>query len=201
MILDVINIADQNLTLNDGFAIAIEFLRRPELAELSPGRQEIASEQVFAVVENLQGCNKEDVQLEDHERYIDIQVDLEGTDNMGWKSNSACNQRNEMKITEIESEFAVGLLKVSFHQINGLKVYIVRVSPGPDMSFEHSKSLDILFDAADITNIEFTEVYKDKLVGFSGTLIAVFGSFVGATKQYRKAIKNFRAEFQQSEAA
>jgi YhcH/YjgK/YiaL family protein len=38
------------------------------------------------------GREKEDALLETHEKYIDIQLVLAGTDDMGWKSKSLCKQ-------------------------------------------------------------------------------------------------------------
>jgi biofilm protein TabA len=90
MILDVIENAHRYKELNKGFAKAIEFLLQRELKALPAGRYEIDGERVYGMIAREQGHKKEDEQLETHEKYIDIQLVLEGTDDMGWKPRSLC---------------------------------------------------------------------------------------------------------------
>jgi biofilm protein TabA len=92
MILDVLENAARYTALNNGFAKAFEFLSRPDLKELSVGKHEIEGDRIYAIVAQGQGHRKEDEQLEIHERYIDIQMILEGTDEMAWKPRSLCRQ-------------------------------------------------------------------------------------------------------------
>lgn len=57
------------------FAAAFEFLRRPDLFELAPGRYEILPDgECWASVETPTLRHAEDAQFEAHGRYIDIQV-------------------------------------------------------------------------------------------------------------------------------
>jgi len=90
MILDIIENANRYAALHREFAKAIDFLLRPELKELPEGKYEIDGECVFAMVSKEFGRKKEDALLETHEKYIDIQLVLEGTDTMGWKPKSLC---------------------------------------------------------------------------------------------------------------
>jgi biofilm protein TabA len=90
MILDMLENARRYAGLNRGFVKAIEFLSRPDLIELPTGRYEIDGERVYAIAAKEAGRGKEDGQLETHEKYIDIQLVLEGTDDMGWKPRSLC---------------------------------------------------------------------------------------------------------------
>lgn len=92
MILDVIENAHRYMALNDGFAKAFEFLVRPDLEELPVGKYEIDGERVYAMVSKDLGRNKGDALLETHEKYIDIQFVLSGTDVMGWKPRSSCDK-------------------------------------------------------------------------------------------------------------
>ncbi len=92
MILDVLENAHRYLFMNKGFTRAVEFLLRPELKELPVGKYEIDGERVFAMVSKDMGLKKEDVLLETHEKFIDIQLILSGTDDIGWKPKSLCNQ-------------------------------------------------------------------------------------------------------------
>ena len=92
MILDVLENTHRYLTLNKGFAKAIEFLLRPDLKKLPAGKHEIDGDRVYATVSKDLGRKKEDAFLETHKKYIDIQLVLAGTDDMGWKPKSSCKQ-------------------------------------------------------------------------------------------------------------
>jgi biofilm protein TabA len=92
MILDVLENAHRYLALNKGFAGAMEFLLRPDLKELPIGKYEMDGDRVYAMVSRDPGRRKEDALLETHERYIDIQLVLAGTDDMGWKPKALCRQ-------------------------------------------------------------------------------------------------------------
>ena len=92
MILDVLENAQKYLTINEGFAKAFEFFSRPELDELSIGKYEIDGDRIYAMVSREQGRRKEEAQLEVHNKYIDIQMVLDGTDDMGWKPKSLCRK-------------------------------------------------------------------------------------------------------------
>jgi YhcH/YjgK/YiaL family protein len=90
MILDILKKAKRYSTLNKGFSKAFEFLSRSDLKELPVGKYEIDGERVYAMVSKDFSRRKEDALLEIHEKYIDIQLVLAGTDTMGWKPKSLC---------------------------------------------------------------------------------------------------------------
>jgi biofilm protein TabA len=92
MILDILENAHRYPFMNKGFAKAFNFLLRPDIKELPAGKYEIDGERVYAMVSNGPGRKKEDALLETHDKYIDIQLILAGTDNMGWKPKSLCKQ-------------------------------------------------------------------------------------------------------------
>ncbi len=92
MILDILENAACYLALNEGFAKAFEFISRPDLQELPVGKYEIDGDRIYAMVAREPGRRKEDALLETHEKYIDIQFILAGTDTMGWKPKSLCKQ-------------------------------------------------------------------------------------------------------------
>ena len=90
MILDTLAQADRYLALHPLFARAFEFLRGTDLDALAPGMHAIQGEQLFAIVEDCIGRTRAEAKLECHRRYIDIQLVLEGVDEMGWKPLAAC---------------------------------------------------------------------------------------------------------------
>jgi len=92
MIVDLLENGPRYQALHPGFAKAFEFLSRADLRELPAGRYEIDGERVYAMVAKDAGRGKEEAQLEIHARYIDIQLVLAGTDEMGWKPKACCRQ-------------------------------------------------------------------------------------------------------------
>jgi len=90
MILDIIENSERYISLHKGFKKAFEFLKRTDLKDLPIGTYEIDSNLIYAMVSIEQGRVKEDAKLETHERYIDIQFVINGTDNMGWKTKKLC---------------------------------------------------------------------------------------------------------------
>ena len=105
MILDILDNAHQYLSLNKGFAKAFEFLMRPDLKELPVDKYEIDCDRVYAMVAKDPGREKQDAQLETHEKYIDIQLILEGTDTMGWRPKASCNQPSGMYDPKTDLQF------------------------------------------------------------------------------------------------
>jgi biofilm protein TabA len=90
MIIDVLENLHRYVGLNKRFEKAVAFLLLLNLKQLPIGRYDIDGEWVYAIVDKEQGHRKEDEQLEIHEKYIDIQLVLEGIDEMGWKPRSSC---------------------------------------------------------------------------------------------------------------
>ncbi len=90
MILDAIGNIHRYMGLNRGFSKAVEFLSNPGLPELADGRYRIDGDRVYALVSRDKGRKKEDSYLEIHRRYIDLQLVLSGTDEMGWRPASTC---------------------------------------------------------------------------------------------------------------
>ena len=105
MILDVLENAHRYLALYKGFALAFEFLRRSDLTELPVATYKIDGERVYAMVAKDPGCKKDDSLLELHEKYIDIQLVLAGTDTMGWKPRSLCRQPTAEYDPETDLQF------------------------------------------------------------------------------------------------
>ncbi|SNB46739.1 YhcH/YjgK/YiaL family protein [Geobacter sp. DSM 9736] len=105
MILDILENAARYSTINPLFAKAFDFLRNSDLKELPVGKYEIEGNRVFAMVARDMGRKKEDALLETHEKYIDIQFILEGTDTMGWKPKSSCKQPTQGYDEEKDIQF------------------------------------------------------------------------------------------------
>jgi len=92
MILSTISQSDRYATLHPLFPRAFDYIRNTDLLALAPGRYPIIDKQLFVIVENVAGRTRADAKLECHRKYIDIQLVLEGTDEMGWKALADCRE-------------------------------------------------------------------------------------------------------------
>lgn len=85
MIHDTLENFERYLALHSRFAKVAEFLRTTDLKTLAPGRVEILPDgELFANVDVATGHKREDALVEYHRKYIDIQVPLAITEQMGW---------------------------------------------------------------------------------------------------------------------
>lgn len=91
MIFDTIENFWRYEPLHPLFVRAFEFIRNNDLRSLKPGRYPIVGEDLLVIVESVSGRSREQASLECHRRYIDIQLVLEGIDEMGWKPLSECH--------------------------------------------------------------------------------------------------------------
>lgn len=91
MIFSAITQADRYAALHPLFPCAFEYMRNVDLLALAPGRYPIIGEELLVIVEKKPGRTREEAKLECHRRYIDIQLVLEGVDEMGWKALADCN--------------------------------------------------------------------------------------------------------------
>jgi biofilm protein TabA len=92
MILDTIANIDRYSALHPLFPRAFEFLRNTDLSSFAPGHYPIVGGDLFAIVEHVPGRTRAEAKLEGHRKYIDIQLVLEGVDEMGWKPLSECRE-------------------------------------------------------------------------------------------------------------
>jgi YhcH/YjgK/YiaL family protein len=90
MILDTLDRSGRYRTMHPDFARAFEFLARPDLAALAPGRHAIDGERLYVSMDVKPGRGRDGARLEAHRRYIDIQFTIAGTDEIGWTPLESC---------------------------------------------------------------------------------------------------------------
>jgi YhcH/YjgK/YiaL family protein len=105
MILSTLSQSDRYAALHPLFQRAFDYMRDTDLLSLAPGRYPIAEKQLFVIVENAPGRTREAAKLECHRKYIDIQLVLEGGDEMGWKALADCAQPVSDYSTEKDIRF------------------------------------------------------------------------------------------------
>ena len=71
-------------SINNNFEKAFEFLKRTDLKALAVGKYEVQGEEIFALVQEYTTQNQEEKKWESHEKYIDIQLIVEGQEIMGY---------------------------------------------------------------------------------------------------------------------
>ena len=91
MILATLSQCNRYATLHPLFPRAFDYMRNTDLHALMPGVYQIVGDDLFAIVEHVPGRRRDDAKLECHRRYIDIQLVLDGTDEMGWKTLADCH--------------------------------------------------------------------------------------------------------------
>ena len=92
MIFSALSQSSRYALLHPLFPRAFEYIRNTDLHALAPGRHDIIGDDMFVIVEHGPGRTRVEAQLECHRRYIDIQLVLEGVDEMGWKPLADCRE-------------------------------------------------------------------------------------------------------------
>ena len=92
MIVDIAENLAQYVDLHPDFGTALKFLWRADLAELPDGRTDIDGDQVFALVASDPGRGQTQARLEGHQRYIDIQLVIDGEERIGWRNRASCTE-------------------------------------------------------------------------------------------------------------
>jgi biofilm protein TabA len=105
MIFSTLSQSDRYAALHPLLPRAFDYIRNTNLHQLAPGIYPIIEGQLFAIVEHLQGRTREAAKLECHRRYIDIQLVLDGTDEMGWKPLADCHDPVDEYSTERDIRF------------------------------------------------------------------------------------------------
>jgi biofilm protein TabA len=95
MIIDTIQNAPKYFSAHPLFAKAFEFIYTTDLTNAADGKSEI-SEGLKAIFSNAPGKTKESscAKFECHNKNIDIQVCIKGTETIGWKPRAKCVTEN-----------------------------------------------------------------------------------------------------------
>ena len=97
MVLDTLARCDRYTPLHPAFARAFEFLTGADWTELisraaSAERHDIDGDRLYVSIARTDGRGRDGARLEAHRRYIDIQMTIEGHEEIGWKPLGDCTQ-------------------------------------------------------------------------------------------------------------
>ena len=90
MIFSALSQSARYASLHPLFRRAFDFIRDNDLHAMLPGRYPIEGDNLIAIVEHVPGKTRQQARLECHRKYIDIQLVLDGVDEMGWKPLADC---------------------------------------------------------------------------------------------------------------
>ncbi len=91
MIVDTIKNASKYFSVHPLFAKAFEFIRQPDLVNAADGKSDIA-EGLKTIISTAPGKTKEAslAKFECHDKHIDIQFCIQGSEIFGWKPGEKC---------------------------------------------------------------------------------------------------------------
>lgn len=103
MIIDSLSNAEKYFCVHPLFAQAFEFTKSQNLESIEVGNYEINSDQLRAIISNNSGkpVAESTAKFECHNKHIDIQLCINGKEQIGWKPRQSCTQQkgeyNEVK--------------------------------------------------------------------------------------------------------
>lgn len=104
MIVDEVKNGMKYTSLNPRFAKAFEFLMNNDLETLPLGKVVLDGEDMWANVVELKGNTAENIKMEVHRQYIDIQVPVSKTERIGWKAYASLNELTDPYTEEKDCE-------------------------------------------------------------------------------------------------
>ena len=87
MIIDTIQNASKYFSVHPLFAKAFEYIRKTDLDTIEMGRYEIDADNLKAIFSNKKGMTAAEstAKFECHNKHIDIQLCINGVEQIGWK--------------------------------------------------------------------------------------------------------------------
>lgn len=116
MILDSLKNLKNYEELHPRFAKAIDFLLNSDLKNLPLGRNEIDGDAVFANVMEAKPRTKEEVPVEVHRKYIDIQVPISCDEVMGYIPLEQLPEGDYSDADDV-TLYPVGMLAASYFEV------------------------------------------------------------------------------------
>jgi YhcH/YjgK/YiaL family protein len=94
MIIDTLSNGHKYYCLHPLFSKAFEYIRKQDLETLEAGNYEIDGEKLRAIVSEKPGKTREEstAKFECHDQHIDIQLCINGKEQIGWKPRQSCTQ-------------------------------------------------------------------------------------------------------------
>ena len=96
MIVDTISNANKYFSVHPLFKKAFEYIQTTDLNTIEMGKYEIDGDNLKAIFSNKEGMTAEvsTAKFECHNKHIDIQLCINGTEQLGWKPREKCQNEN-----------------------------------------------------------------------------------------------------------
>ena len=96
MIVDTIQNASKYFSVHPLFEKAFIYIQNTNLDTIEMGKYEIDGDNLRAIFSNKEGMSAEvsTSKFECHNKYIDIQLCIHGTEQIGWKPRESCKTEN-----------------------------------------------------------------------------------------------------------
>ena len=105
MIHDLLENSANYECLHPRFKQAFDFLKTVDLSKLPLGVVELDGKNLFFNLQEVEGKTIKTARMETHDRYIDIQIPISGTELMGWTARKNLKQMTEKYDAEKDITF------------------------------------------------------------------------------------------------
>ena len=92
MILDSLTGYHRYVGLHPAFAQAFHFLVYTDLRSMSPGRHPLDGDRMYVSIDSTDGRGRDGARLEAHRKYLDVQLTIDGAEEIGWAPLASCDR-------------------------------------------------------------------------------------------------------------
>lgn len=121
MIIDTIQNASKYFSVHPLFAKAFQYIQKTDLDNIEMGRYEIEGDNLKAIFSNKKGMTAAEstAKFECHNKHIDIQLCINGDEQIGWKPREKCKTENGVYNAEKDVQFYGDQPDTFFQLTNG----------------------------------------------------------------------------------
>ena len=121
MIIDTLQNASKYFSVHPLFAKAFEYISTTDLSSIEPGKYDIDADNLKAIVASKKGMTaaESSAKFECHNKHIDIQLCINGKEQIGWKSRQDCTKENGGYNEEKDVQFYSDAPDMFFQLTNG----------------------------------------------------------------------------------
>ena len=120
MIIDDLSNAKKYFCIHPLFTKAFEYIHAQNLATIEVGKYDIDGDNLRVIVSSKKGMTAEEsaAKFECHDKHIDIQVCINGNEQIGWKPRDNCTQQKGDYNAEKDVAFYSDAPDMYFHLTN-----------------------------------------------------------------------------------
>ena len=120
MIIDHLSNAKKYFCIHSLFAKAFEYICAQNLATIEAGKYDIDGDNLKAIASSKKGMTPEEsaAKFECHDKHIDIQLCINGKEQIGWKPRDTCTQQKGDYNAEKDVVFYTDTPDMYFHLTN-----------------------------------------------------------------------------------